>query len=868
MEDFLKIAEILASWPAAPSLDGALSDAACDRLRRALVQFRNGGLHAPGPGDLASLIYHVVRRAHLFSGGPISFRVPCESGWPDEKRWAQYQVKLSKWADGWAISEACPWSPKWLEGADCFPPYDDAILEKKYAFVQPSLPIDPCLEKQLGGKFEKYLSPGQAKAVRAICLAKPGSTSIVVLPTGSGKSLVAYAAAVCDPSDSSLTLIVTPTVALALNQSHRWREIAAARVEDSDHPSCWHSGTSESDRKTIVDAIREGRQRILFTSPEAVVTYLSGPLTESAGRGFLRNIIIDEAHMVAAWGDDFRPEFQSIAAARRHLLRTAREMQRPEPRTILMTATLVDESLEALRNLFTEEDRWSLVGAVHLRPEPRYWMARASGSAQREEWLLDAIRHAPRCFILYVTKKDHALTWSARLRREGFSRVALFTGDTEAAEREKILLNWSSGNLDAVVATSAFGLGVDKSDVRCVLHSCVPETLDRYYQEVGRGGRDGAACTSILVSEPNDLQVAESLSSPMLIGVDKGYIRWNTMRLSAKRSNIHSASYRFDLKLVPAQLHAESKGNRSWNLKTLLLMARAGMIRLDLEPWKPPERKDGELIERYRDRVAAARRNFADHVVVEYLSGGFTARHEWEVQVEESRRRTYRSRSSSLKSLLKLIRGLSSHEEMLASIYSLPDYGLAAAALCAGCPSCRKKGISRLDAGVPVPTNSSVVRSELTDDRLSSLFLDSGLLLVEYDSLLALSSLIPQISDFLQRAVAGGISEIIVSAEWKSREGSRIKWNTLHENSEQSFLAITDPKHFGFFGEPLPVPRLWLIPPGMEKARIPNAVFENDASPQILLYPSSGDNFSREARRLLSLAQSQPLAEVISRLKT
>src|SRR5215469_9504156 len=98
LDPFLKVAEALASWPSLPQLHPDLGDASCSRLFRALCQLRDRGSFAPGPADLASLIYHIARRAHLLSGTPVGFRVPKGSGWPTAEGWSQMRVTLSQWA--------------------------------------------------------------------------------------------------------------------------------------------------------------------------------------------------------------------------------------------------------------------------------------------------------------------------------------------------------------------------------------------------------------------------------------------------------------------------------------------------------------------------------------------------------------------------------------------------------------------------------------------------------------------------------------------------------------------------------------------------------------------------------------------------
>ena len=105
--------------------------------------------------------------------------------------------------------------------------------------------------------------------------------------------------------------------------------------------------------------------------------------------------------------------------------------------------------------------------------------------------MLEALRHVPRPAILYVTRVVDAKAWRDRLEAEGFEHAELVHGETGANERDRILRGWRDGDIDLVVATSAFGLGIDYRHVRAVVHACIPESLDRFYQEVGRGGRDG-----------------------------------------------------------------------------------------------------------------------------------------------------------------------------------------------------------------------------------------------------------------------------------------------------------------------------------------------------------------------------------------
>ncbi|PBY07334.1 helicase-related protein, partial [Pseudomonas aeruginosa] len=144
-------------------------------------------------------------------------------------------------------------------------------------------------------------------------------------------------------------------------------------------------------------------------------------------------------------------------------------------------------------------ERVQMVSAVHLRPEPQDWFYKASSPQEKQKRVLESLRYAPRPFILYVTKREDVAQWNTTLRCSGgLHRIATFDGGTPDRERKRIIEEWAANRLDGIVATSAFGVGLDKSDVRTVIHATIPETLDRYYQEVGRGGRDGKSSVSLL----------------------------------------------------------------------------------------------------------------------------------------------------------------------------------------------------------------------------------------------------------------------------------------------------------------------------------------------------------------------------------
>ena len=132
-------------------------------------------------------------------------------------------------------------------------------------------------------------------------------------------------------------------------------------------------------------------------------------------------------------------------------------------------------------------------------------------------------------------------------------------GDLSDEEGEAILRDWRRGAIDIIVATSAFGLGMDQAEVRSVIHACLPETIDRYYQEVGRGGRDGKAAAALLVSTPDDEAIAKGLAHQQIISVDRGFERWEAMWV--RRAPIGNGSSVVSLDARPANISDTSSRN-------------------------------------------------------------------------------------------------------------------------------------------------------------------------------------------------------------------------------------------------------------------------------------------------------------------
>lgn len=519
--DFLALQGALSDWPDV-SLPPKGADGVYERIRQILAPPAERRLcEVPQIWDLIPLLGQVMRLETARTRVESLLRVPSGPGWPDRKTWNRFGMRAQSAEPSRYLLQAKPWEPHWLERAD-EPVFQDAFAERPVR-QDWRRPMDPFLAEASG--LSDYVSPGQREAVRSAFLIPPGGTLIVALPTGSGKSLVAQAPVLVRGLEGGLTICVVPTTALVLDQARQMTKFLKSRRQIVTIPAlAWHAGLSSEERSDIKQAIRQGRQGILYCSPEAVTGALLPALYDAARAGTLGYLVIDEAHLLSQWGDGFRPAFQMLAGVRRGLLDSCSSERCL--RTILMSATLTPETLGTLDALFGPAACVQMTASIHLRPEPQYWFHHEDDESLKTAKVLEAIRYAPRPFILYVTKRDDARRWTKILRQDGYRRLDCFHGETGDADRQRIIDAWAANEIDGVVATSAFGVGIDKQDVRTVIHATVPETLDRFYQEVGRGGRDGCASGSLLVYSHVDREIAASLSAPALISGELGFERW------------------------------------------------------------------------------------------------------------------------------------------------------------------------------------------------------------------------------------------------------------------------------------------------------------------------------------------------------
>lgn len=654
--------------------------------------------------DLAVLVRHCLRHEDGAAAFPGWRELPA-GDWPAREVWEQAGVDAVVFAGGVLRVRARAWTARWLGGVD---PFAAAFAETSRRAEQGVAP-DPFLQLL---NFRDYRTLAQREAVRAALLASPGSTLLVQLPTGSGKSLCGHMLGMLGGTDPrGLTVVIVPTDALNLDQEQKITKFL-------NHRCAYRGAGSTAERAGFHKRIRANEQRLLFTSPEAFCQSLRGSLQYAAERGWLRALVIDEAHMVDAWGDAFRPEFQEIPGIRRLWLRSCPKDQ-PAFATVLLSATLTPACIGLLEQLFPPglNGSFAAVRDLHLRPEPEFWFALCDSQEERQEWLLEALRHAPRPLLLYTSLKQPrdwgkglvaaARTYYELLRANGFKRVALFDGDTPPKRRDAIVRDWANDNLDIVVATAAFGLGVDKPDVRAVLHCCIPESLDRFYQEVGRGGRDGSACTSLVLFTDADREAARRLSGQRNITLRRGWPRWERMMLrnDPKPVPLGEERWRLDVSVVPdyrsLRTH-RSRANLAWNVRTLLLMARAGLIDLDAEPPPSPAQPFAKLTPEQEEAWKQQQAAFQQTRVVQLRDPMdlVADRSFWEARVKDTRDEAARTAKAERTSMERALRGRKCILTFLAATYDDEAESVFAGGRCGGCPACRNGKLN--DLGQPV----------------------------------------------------------------------------------------------------------------------------------------------------------------------
>ena len=359
--------------------------------------------------------------------------------------------------------------------------------------------LTPAPEELLSSVFGfSAFRPGQAEIVAAVT---EGRNTLAIMPTGGGKSLCFQLPALCR---EGVTVVISPLIALMRDQVRALRAAGVAA-------GALTSGNTGAETEAVFSALDDGRLKLLYMAPER--------LASAGSAGFLRRIgcsliAVDEAHCVSQWGHDFRPDYLSIGPLRRAL----------DVPLAAFTATADAETrAEIVARLF---DGAQPTTFLHGFDRPNIHLAFQAKTAPRKQILAFAAARPGQSGIVYCGTRAKTETLAEALRAAGHSAVA-YHGGMEAEERRNVEARFQQEDGLIVVATVAFGMGVDKPDIRWVAHADLPKSIEAYYQEIGRAGRDGAPAETLTLYGADDIrlrrsQIDEGLAPPERKSADHG----------------------------------------------------------------------------------------------------------------------------------------------------------------------------------------------------------------------------------------------------------------------------------------------------------------------------------------------------------
>ena len=333
--------------------------------------------------------------------------------------------------------------------------------------------------------FEDF-RPGQERAMQSVLA---GRDTLAVLPSGAGKSAVYQ---VAGHLLDGPVVVVSPLIALQRDQVERLDE-----VDELGEAAMLNSGLSAGDQRAALDGLADGAVRYLFLAPEQLTKPEVVDRIAAAGPALF---VVDEAHCVSAWGHDFRPDYLRLGGVVEQL---------GHPPVLALTATAAPPvRAEILERLGMRDPE--VVVAGFDRPEIRLEVEQHADAAAKDTAVLDRVLaevgegHVPG--IVYSATRRGTEEVAAALTDRGL-RARPYHAGLKKSDREDTQRAFMDDELDVVVATTAFGMGIDKPDTRFVVHAEPADSLDSYYQEIGRAGRDGERALAVLVYRQEDLGI-------------------------------------------------------------------------------------------------------------------------------------------------------------------------------------------------------------------------------------------------------------------------------------------------------------------------------------------------------------------------
>ena len=336
--------------------------------------------------------------------------------------------------------------------------------------------------------FDSF-KPGQAEVLEALTA---GKNTLAMLPTGGGKSLIYQ---MMGNMRDGLVIIVTPLLSLMQDQ--------VARLNYAGEPKvvALNSTLPQDARRTILRSLDQ--YKFLFVSPEM----LGQTVVQSALRKVKINLlVVDEAHTIVSWGPDFRPDYLALPQVHKKL---------GQPQLLLLTATATPKMMTDITVPFgLPESDWFIYRQSVDRPNIYLHTETLANEGQKRERLADLVRQLQGPGIVYFSSRKLATSMADWLAENTGRRVAAYHAGLDTMSRYRIQQQFMLGQIDVIAATSAFGMGIDKDNVRYVIHYHLSNDLANYLQEIGRAGRDGGQSAAILLYVPGD----ENLQLNMIDG--------------------------------------------------------------------------------------------------------------------------------------------------------------------------------------------------------------------------------------------------------------------------------------------------------------------------------------------------------------
>jgi ATP-dependent DNA helicase RecQ len=345
--------------------------------------------------------------------------------------------------------------------------------------------VERLAQETLG--FEK-LRPGQLQAIEAVA---GGRDTLAVMSTGYGKSAIYQLAG--ELLDGP-TIVVSPLIALQRDQVEAMEEAAPGEAAELN------STISETKRRELMEALREGEREFVLLAPEQLA---KEEVLEKLREAKPSLLVVDEAHCISEWGHDFRPDYLRLGTFAAEL---------GHPTLLALTATASPPVRREIVERLGMEDPAVFVRGFD-RPNLHLAVRRFSEEHGKERALVEAVQAAQKPGIVYIATRKASEELAEELREAGVAAAAYHAG-LGSKRRGELQDAFMADEIEAIVATTAFGMGIDKPNVRFVFHAGLSDSVDSYYQEVGRAGRDGEPARACVFYRPEDQAIRRFSPAP------------------------------------------------------------------------------------------------------------------------------------------------------------------------------------------------------------------------------------------------------------------------------------------------------------------------------------------------------------------